>query len=124
MIRIVQRGSFRNTEKMLQAITKNKRRSLLERYAQQGVAALSAATPKDTGATANSWTYEIEDIPGHSAIYWKNSNVVDGVNVALILQYGHATKDGGYFEGIDYINPAMRPILEKLGDEAWKELMG
>ena len=88
-----------------------------------GVAALKAATPRDTGKTAESWTYEIVQEKNRLAVYWKNTNVVNGVNIAIILQYGHATRDGGFIEGVDYINPAIRPIFEQMAREAWKEVV-
>ena len=98
--------------------------SILEKYGEQGVAALSAATPKDTGLTADSWFYEIEDGAGTSTITFGNHNVKDGVNIAVILHYGHATRNGGYVVGYDYINDAIRPIFDNLAEAAWKEVAG
>lgn len=94
----------------------------LDKYGREGVAALAAATPKDTGRTAASWMYEIVRNDGSASIIFSNTNVVDGVNVAIILQYGHGTKNGGYVRGRDYINPALRPIFDKMAEEAWKEV--
>lgn len=122
MITVTQRGSFDKTEKMLQAAIANQYRDVLSQYAQQGVAALSAATPKDTGLTAASWSYEIETSGSNTTIWWKNSNIGTGVNVAVILQYGHATKNGGYVQGIDYINPALKPVFDSIADAAWREV--
>lgn len=122
MITVTQRGSFDKTEKMLQAAIANRYRDVLSQYAQEGVAALSAATPKDTGLTAASWSYEIETSGSNTTIWWKNSNIGTGVNVAVILQYGHATKNGGYVQGIDYINPALRPVFDSIADAAWREV--
>ena len=85
--------------------------------------ALSQATPKDSGETAKAWSYEIEQKPGRTAIYWRNSHVVNGVNIAIILQYGHATRNGSFVEGTDYIGPAIRPIFEEMAKEAWKEVV-
>lgn len=95
---------------------------VLERYAQQGVEALSNATPIKTGKTAASWGYEIIQNKGSLSVVWINRNVNKGVNIAVILQLGHGTKNGGYVVGIDYINPALRPIFEQLANAAWKEV--
>lgn len=94
----------------------------LEKYAQEGVAALSSATPVDSGLTAASWDYEIVKKKGAISIYWTNSNINAGVPIAVILQYGHGTNNGGYVQGRDYINPAIRPIFDKIAENAWKEV--
>lgn len=94
----------------------------LAKYGQLGVDALASATPKDTGKTASSWSYEITKEQGKYTIYWKNSNINDGVPIAVILQYGHGTGSGGYVRGMDYINPALRPIFDKIAEDAWKEV--
>ena len=122
MIKFRQKGSFSNLEKMLKASIGKDYRHILERYGQEGVSALSAATPKDTRKTADSWSYEIKKEKDSFSIVWKNTNIVDGVNIAIILQYGHGTRNGGYVQGIDYINPALAPIFKKLADAAWKEM--
>lgn len=98
--------------------------AVLHKYGPIGVAALMAATPIDEGQTANSWYFEIVDKPGYFAIHWLNSNVEDPgrVPIAAILQYGHATGTGGFVQGIDYINPAMRPIFESIVADMWKEV--
>lgn len=95
----------------------------LEKYAQEGVDALKNATPIDTGKTADSWRYEIQDKNGYTSISWINDNVNDGVPIAIILQYGHGTGTGGYVEGIDYINPALRPIFDKISRDVWNEVI-
>lgn len=95
-------------------------RSLVEPYAQQGLAALQAATPRDSGLTAESWRYEIETTGDHVVIRWLNSNLHDGFPVAVMLQYGYGTGTGGYVQGRDYINPALRPIFDKIADGVWK----
>lgn len=96
---------------------------ILQKYGSKGVTALSSATPVDSGLTANSWTYVVE-VRGESAtIHWMNTNVNKGVNIAVILQYGHGTGTGGYVQGRDYINPAMRPIFDQIAEEAWKEVV-
>lgn len=94
----------------------------LDKYGKMGVEALSEYTPKDTGETADSWDYEVVHDRYGSSIYWTNSNIVDGVNIALILQYGHATKNGYWVEGIDYINPALQPVFEEIAEDAWREV--
>lgn len=114
------KGDFKKTEKFLKKSLGIDYRSILEKYAKEGVAALSSATPVDTGETASSWDYEIIQNKGSISVIWKNHNVENGLNIALILQYGHATRGGGYVTGIDYINPALRPIFDKLADAAWK----
>ena len=120
MIKMTNRGSFKNAERFFDN-SKNLSRRLrtaFERYGAQGVEALRSATPKDTGLTADSWSYTIEDW----GIGFKNSNVQDNYSVALLIQYGHATKNGGYVEGIDFINPALRPIFDQIAEECWKEV--
>jgi hypothetical protein len=120
MIKMTQKGSFRNAEQFFDN-SKNLSRRLrtaFERYGAQGVEALRAATPKDSGLTANSWSYTIENW----GIGFNNSNIQNGYSVALLIQYGHGTKSGMYVEGIDYINPALRPIFEAIAQECWKEV--
>ena len=94
----------------------------LDRYGREGVSALASATPVDTGETANSWSYEIEHRNGSSVISFHNSNIQNGVPIAIIIQYGHGTGTGGWVEGRDYINPAIRPVFDKLANEAWREV--
>lgn len=122
MISFRQKGSFSNTEKLLKKSLGKDYRSVLERYAQQGVAALSAATPIETGETASSWYYKITQSETSLSIEWCNSHVNKGTNIAIILQYGHATRNGGYVSGRDYINPALQPIFDQLAEAAWKEV--
>lgn len=121
MIKITQSGSFDKTTKFLEAIQKGKLLASLSRYGQIGVNALANATPKESGKTASSWTYEITDSGGSYTIQWLNTNTNRGVNIAIILQYGHGTGTGGYVQGRDYINPAMRPIFDRIAQEAWRE---
>ena len=122
MIRFKHRGNFANTEKFFTKAKKIDPTQLLARYGLEGVHALAAATPTETGGTANAWGYEIVSGNGTVSIFWTNTNVNDGVNIAVILQYGHGTRNGGYVEGIDYINPAIAPIFERIAQEAWKEV--
>ena len=124
MISFRQKGDFSKTEKFLKKSFGRNYIDVLEKYAQQGVAALSAATPLDTGLTAVSWEYEIIQNESSISIVWNNVNVNNGVNIALILQYGHGTRNGGYVVGQDYINPALKPIFDKMADAAWKEVTG
>lgn len=124
MIVLKHKGDFSKTTNFLKRITKLDYKSILSKYGKMGVDALAKATPIDTGLTASSWSYEIVEDDGGATIYWKNSNVVKGVSIAVILQYGHGTGTGGYVEGIDYINPALRSIFEGIADDAWKEVTG
>ena len=94
----------------------------LDKYGREGVAALKSATPIDTGKTAESWYYEIINKDGSSMITFNNSNIQNGVPIAIILQYGHGTRNGGWVEGRDYINPAICPIFDKIANEAWREV--
>lgn len=123
MISVKQKGDFSKTVKYL-TNCKNIRNisNLLNKYGQEGVHALSSATPVDTGLTANSWYYKVTCNNKGAAISFHNSNIQNGVPIAIILQYGHATRNGGWIEGRDYINPAIQPIFDKITNEAWKEV--
>ena len=116
------KGDFSNTEKFFNSLLKLDYLNVLERYGQAGVAALASATPKDSGLTAASWDYEITHNGKETTIAFTNSNISNGVNIAIILQYGHGTKGGGYVAGRDYINPAIQPIFDKMANEAWREV--
>lgn len=120
MVKFRHRGNFRKTEKFLNTIKGEKYLNELDRYGQEGVKALSAATPVDSGKTASCWTYEIERNEKHTTISWLNTNVNQNVNIAVILQYGHGTGTGGFVQGRDYINPAIRPIFDEIAERAWK----
>lgn len=122
MIRVKTRGNFNNTERFFKKASGINIRRILEKYGQAGVDALASFTPVETGKTAAAWSYEITRTSSGYSVVWKNSNVNDGVNIALILQYGHGTRNGGYVEGIDYINPALQPIFEEMSNEIWKEV--
>ena len=122
MIIFKQRGNFNNIERFFSKSQKINLRSILQRYAMEGVSALASATPKDTGLTANSWDYEITSSGQSYSIAWTNSNVNDGVPIAILIQYGHGTNHGGYVEGRDFINPAIGPILDKIAENLWKEV--
>lgn len=113
-------GSFANTEDFLNRMSKEQMFTTLERYAQEGIGALARATPVDTGLTASSWTYEIVNKRGFHQIIFHNTNVVSGVPVAILLQYGHGTGTGGYVQGRDYINPVIQPLFQRIADDVWK----
>lgn len=116
-------GSFNKTLTFLNKCTSGECiSSSLIKYADAGLEALRANTPKSTGYTAESWSYEIINKNGKYIVQYNNSNVSKGHNVAILLQYGHATKNGGYVQGIDYINPSLKPIFNNIADNAWKEL--
>lgn len=123
MITVTQKGNFKKTDRFLHSLIGLHYSRKMKYYAELGVRALKNATPRDSGETANAWSYEIVEEPGRTAIYWRNSHVVNGANIAVILQYGHATRNGGFVEGTDYINPAIRPIFDKMAKEAWKEVV-
>lgn len=114
------KGSFKHMEKFLKAMKDQKEYDQLEAYAKRGVDALASATPVRTGKTASSWTYEIHRSKSEVKITWINTNTNKGFNVAVGLQYGHGTGTGGYVQGIDYINPAMRPVFDEIADGVWK----
>lgn len=116
------RGDFSKTEKYLRKLQNSKEFMLLTKYGQRGVAALAAATPVKTGKTAASWSYEIVKEDGKIKLTFNNSNIQNGVNIAIVLDLGHGTRNGGYVVGRDYINPALGPVLQELLDEIWKEV--
>lgn len=123
MIRIKQSGNFNFLERFLKRAPSIDYHRILSKYGQEGVAALASVTPIDSGDTKNSWSYEVVVSPGYSRLTWKNSNVTSsGVPVAILIQYGHATGNGGYVEGRDFINPAILPIFQRLADELWREV--
>ena len=122
MIRFKHKSDFKHTEHFFKKAQERSYLNTLKKYGQAGVEALASATPVESGATAAAWSYEIAQTDGGYSIYWTNSNINKGVNIAVILQYGHGTGTGGYVQGIDYINPAIRPIFDQIADEAWKEV--
>lgn len=121
MITFKQKGDFSKLTHFLQNAKNGIAVDILDKYGREGVKALASATPKDTGKTAASWTYRIIRQKDSVSITFENSNIQNGVPIAIILQYGHATRNGGWVQGKDYINPAIRPIFDQLADEAWKE---
>lgn len=122
MISFTQKGSFKNTERYLSKLQKAELFAVLNKYGTLGVNVLSNATPTESGLTAASWSYTVEQRPGYYSIRWHNSHIEDGVPIAVILQYGHGTGTGGYVAGRDYINPAVRPLFEEMANKAWEEV--
>lgn len=122
MITFRQKGDFSKTRRYLEKSKTAIRLSDLDKYGRQGVAALASATPVDSGLTASSWDYTIENRNGIVKISYTNSNIQNGVPIAVILQYGHGTGTGGWVQGRDYINPAIQPIFDEIVNNAWREV--
>lgn len=122
MIKVTSNGNFEKTKGFINRMLRLDTSSIFDHFGQLGVDALSNMTPIDTGETASSWGYRVTNDRNKPRIDWYNDNVVDGVNIAIIIQYGHATGNGAYISGIDYINPAIRPIFEQIADKLWKEV--
>jgi len=122
MVRFKQNGDFSKLTRFLERAKEVVRLDNLDKYGREGAAALASATPVDSGLTANSWYYRIEHKNGTATISFYNSNIQNGVPIAIILQYGHGTKNGGWVQGRDYINPAIQPIFDKIANSAWKEV--
>lgn len=120
MISVSSSGSFKNTNTFLERMHNAKMLNILSKYGDEGIQALSSATPEDTGRTADSWKYEVYNRGGVYTIVWINTNVVNGVPVAILLQYGHGTGTGGYIFGKDFINPAIQPIFDRIASDVWK----
>ena len=120
MISFRHKGDFSKTNRYLERVLNAIHLGLLDKYGREGVAALSSATPVDTGITANSWYYKIENRKGSATISFHNSNIQNGVPIAVILQYGHGTRNGGWVQGRDYINPAIQPIFDRIVEYAWR----
>ena len=116
------KGDWEKTKKFLEEVSSGRFYDKLSKYGQMGVDALEANTPVDTGETAGSWGYKIVKDRGRTSIEWYNTNIEGGVNVAIILQYGHGTRGGGYVQGRDYINPAMRPVFDNIAEKVWAEI--
>lgn len=121
-ITITEKGSFKNTERYLSRLSKGDLSRVLNKYGTLGVNALSNATPVDSGLTAQSWYFTTESRKGYYSIRWHNRNQPNGIPIAVLLQYGHGTRNGGYVEGRDYIMPAIRPIFDQIAAEAWREV--
>jgi len=124
-VKVTTSGSFKNVEAFLGRVkSRSYLRMLGPKYGPMGVAALSGATPADSGITSSSWYFEIVDKPGYYSIHWLNSHLEDPgkIPVAVLIQYGHATGNGAYIQGRDYINPAMKPIFDQMAADMWKEV--
>lgn len=122
MISITQKGSFERTERYLSRLGQSELFAALSKYGSEGVSALSNATPKESGETANSWYFTIESYKGYYSIRWHNTHIVDGRPIAVLIQYGHGTGTGGFVQGRDYIMPALRGIFDQIAADAWKEV--
>lgn len=122
MIGFRHKGDFSKTYSFLKNAKKFNIKNILDRYAREGVSALESATPVDTGLTAKSWYYKIEITDRQATLMFCNSNIQNGVPIAIILQYGHGTGTGGWVEGRDYINPAIQPVFDKIVEKAWGEV--
>ena len=122
MITFRHKGSFSKTTQLLERAKHAVRLADLDRFGREGVAALASATPVESGLTASSWYYEVQYTKSGASIRFYNSNIQNGVPIAIILQYGHGTGTGGWVEGRDYINPAIQPVFDRLADEAWREV--
>lgn len=122
MIRFKQKGDFSKLTSYLEKAKETVKLGNLDKFGREGVAALASATPVDTGLTASSWDYKIERQAGIVSISFLNSNIQNGVPIAILLQYGHGTGNGGWVQGRDYINPAIQPIFDKIANDAWKEV--
>lgn len=122
MIKFRHKGDFSKSMRTLERMKNAVHLGLLDKYGQEGVAALASATPVNTGLTARSWYYKISYTSNSVTISFNNSNIQNGVPIAIILHYGHGTRNGGWVEGVDYIKPAIRPVFDKIADEAWREV--
>ena len=122
MISFRHKGDFSKATKYLERVKEASRLGILNKYGREGVAALSSATPVDSGLTASSWSYEITHKNGSATISFHNSNIQNGVPIAIILQYGHGTGTGGWVQGRDYINPAIQPLFDRIVNDAWREV--
>lgn len=124
MIKANVTGSFKNSDKFLKKIQNLHYRGVLDIYGQKGVDLLREYTPKDTGLLADSWYYEIVATRESLSLLFLNKDIEHGLPIAILVQYGHATRDGSYYEGVDYINPALKPLFDALSIELWKEVVG
>lgn len=120
MVRFSQKGDFSKLTSYFERLKEVVKLGDLDKYGREGVAALASATPIDSGLTANSWRYEIENRNGSIKIGFYNSNIQNGVPIAIILQYGHGTRNGGWVQGRDYISPSIQPIFDKIANDAWR----
>lgn len=122
MITVKHKGNFNHFESFCNRMLRRDYLNIISQYADQGVEALKAATPVASGKTAEAWDYEIESGHGITTLWFTNSHEENGINIAILLIYGHGTRDGGYVEGVDFVSPALRPVFEDLADAMWKEV--
>ena len=122
IIKVKHKGSFKNTESFFNRALRRDYMKILRRYGDAGVALLREATPKDSGITAESWGYEIEQGDGQVSIVWTNKNENEGVNIAILVIYGHGLHNGGYVQGNDFVTPAIRPLMGQMADNVWREV--
>lgn len=122
MISIKVKGDYKKATSFLEKLKNALKLGMLDKYGKMGVEALQDATPKDTGLTAASWNYEINRSQNSVSIVWTNTNIQNGANIAVLIQYGHGTGWGSYVQGVDYINPALAPIFQQIADDSWKEI--
>lgn len=122
MVTVKAKGDFSRTFNFFERIKSVAKSGLLDKYGAEGVKALEEATPKDTGTTAKSWYYKVTFEGSSATLAFCNSNIQNGIPIAIILQYGHGTGTGGWVQGRDYINPAIQPLFDKIAKEAWKEV--
>lgn len=123
LIHVKHKGSFSHTELLFKKALKAEYRDVLEKYGEEGVELLRLNTPRDSGKTAESWSYGIEEKNGRITLFWTNSNENKGVNIAVILIYGHGLQNGSYVAGNDFVSPALRPLFKEIADKSWKEVI-
>lgn len=122
MIKFTHHGNFNRTTRYLRKLSDLELRNIMIKYGSEGVNVLRSNTPKDSGQTADSWDYELRSRRGGFSIYWTNSNINDGIPIVILLQYGHGTRSGTFVQGVDFINPAMRPLFDRIAENLWKEV--
>lgn len=122
MFKVHHIGDFSSTERWFNRVLRKDYMNIIADYAKRGIEALREATPEDSGKTAESWNYEIVSGKDRTTLYFTNDNIENGVNVAILLIYGHATRNGAYVEGVDFVTPALRPIFQELADKIWREV--
>lgn len=121
-IRVVHKGNFNKTERFFNRMRHREYLNILAKYGEEGVRVLSDNTPADTGKTASSWEYGIEQSDGKTTLFWTNSNENEGTSIAILLIYGHAGMNGSYVQGIDFVSPAIQPVFKQIANEAWREI--
>lgn len=122
LIKVNHKGNFNNTERFFNRVLKRGYMNILEQYGAMGVEALAAATPSKSGETAASWDFGIERGSGKVTLYWTNSHENQGVNIAVLLIYGHGLQNGGYVQGMNFVDPALQPVFDQIADECWREV--